>query len=311
MASSVRPSSVRRARTRCGASRLPAMGPRRSAQDTTARGQDLADIMAICVPATFRSAWIGGMPSSVVRSRVTLGRGNLLLPFYLDSRLPPSVLCTNGRRVVQNFVSPVPRCAAYSVLGCGDDKVIVLRHIPGAFPGLGSVCAWPAGRLAAGRGETARPGHFRQALEGRLRPDARAAAIRVLVPYSRTLYFVDKGRERGLTAELVRDFERYLNKKYAKELGKRPLTVYLIPTTRDKLLSGVVGRTGRHRRRQPDGDRRAAQDRRFHRAHGPQADAGAASSRAPSRRRSRRSTICPARPSTCARRPATTRACWR
>src|SRR6478672_2645735 len=38
--------------------------------------------------------------------------------------------------------------------------------------------------------------------------------IRVLVPYSRTLYFNDKGRERGLTADLVREFERYLNVKY-------------------------------------------------------------------------------------------------
>jgi membrane-bound lytic murein transglycosylase MltF len=64
--------------------------------------------------------------------------------------------------------------------------------------------------------------------------------IRVLVPYSRTLYFVDKGHERGITAELVRDFERYLNKKYAKQLGKRPLTVYLVVTTRDKLLTGVA-----------------------------------------------------------------------
>jgi len=58
--------------------------------------------------------------------------------------------------------------------------------------------------------------------------------IRVLVPYSRTLYFTDKGRERGLTAELVRDFERYVNQKYKR--GKRPLTVYLVATTRDKLL---------------------------------------------------------------------------
>jgi len=60
--------------------------------------------------------------------------------------------------------------------------------------------------------------------------------IRVLVPYSRTLYFVDKGQERGLTAELVRDFERYVNDTYADRLGKRPLTVVLIPTTRDRLL---------------------------------------------------------------------------
>ncbi len=75
-------------------------------------------------------------------------------------------------------------------------------------------------------------GDFDEMLERRM--------IRVLVPYSRTLFFVDKGRERGTAAELVRDFERYINKKYEKQLGKRPLTIYLIPTTRDKLISGVT-----------------------------------------------------------------------
>jgi membrane-bound lytic murein transglycosylase MltF len=75
-------------------------------------------------------------------------------------------------------------------------------------------------------------GEFDQMVERRL--------IRVLVPYSRTLYFNDKGRERGLTAELVRDFERYINRKHAKQLGKRPVTVYLIPTTRDKLFTGLT-----------------------------------------------------------------------
>ncbi len=34
----------------------------------------------------------------------------------------------------------------------------------------------------------------------------------------------------------MRDWERYLNVKYAKQLGKRPLTVYIAPATRDKLL---------------------------------------------------------------------------
>jgi membrane-bound lytic murein transglycosylase MltF len=64
-------------------------------------------------------------------------------------------------------------------------------------------------------------------------------SIRFLVPYSRTLYFNDKGRERGLTAELARDFERYVNKRYASQLGKRPVTVFLITTTRDKLLTNL------------------------------------------------------------------------
>ena len=75
-------------------------------------------------------------------------------------------------------------------------------------------------------------GDFDQMLERRI--------IRVLVPYSRTLYFNDKGHERGITADTVRDFEQWINKKYAKKLGKRPLTVFIIPTTRDKLLPEVV-----------------------------------------------------------------------
>jgi membrane-bound lytic murein transglycosylase MltF len=68
--------------------------------------------------------------------------------------------------------------------------------------------------------------------------------IRVLVPYSRTLYYNDKGRERGITADLVRDFEQYINKKYAKELAKRPITIYMIPTTRDELLQDVAAGMG-------------------------------------------------------------------
>ena len=71
-------------------------------------------------------------------------------------------------------------------------------------------------------------GDFDKMLERRM--------IRVYAPFSRSLYFNDKGRERGIAVELVRDWERYLNVKYAKELGKRPLTIYIAPATRDKLL---------------------------------------------------------------------------
>jgi membrane-bound lytic murein transglycosylase MltF len=74
-------------------------------------------------------------------------------------------------------------------------------------------------------------GDFDKLLERRM--------IRVYSPFSRSLYFNDRGRERGLAAELVRDWERYINIKYARELGKRPLTVYIVPATRDKLLTDV------------------------------------------------------------------------
>jgi membrane-bound lytic murein transglycosylase MltF len=77
-------------------------------------------------------------------------------------------------------------------------------------------------------------GDFDRLLERRM--------IRVLVPFSRTLYFNDRGRERGLTGELVRDFEQYVNRKY--KTGNRPLTVYIVPTTRERLLSNLEAGRG-------------------------------------------------------------------
>ena len=38
----------------------------------------------------------------------------------------------------------------------------------------------------------------------------------------------------------MRDFERYINEKYRKQLGKRPITVVIRPTTRDVLLPSVA-----------------------------------------------------------------------
>jgi membrane-bound lytic murein transglycosylase MltF len=75
-------------------------------------------------------------------------------------------------------------------------------------------------------------GDFDAMLERRL--------IRIYVPYSRSLYFVDKGRERGISAVLIRDYERWVNKKYAKQIGKRPLTVFVVAATRDKLQADLL-----------------------------------------------------------------------
>lgn len=75
-------------------------------------------------------------------------------------------------------------------------------------------------------------GDFDKMLERRL--------IRVAAPYSRSLFYNDHGQERGLSAELARDFERFLNSKYKKQLGKRPLTIAIIAVTRDQLLPKVA-----------------------------------------------------------------------
>ena len=65
-------------------------------------------------------------------------------------------------------------------------------------------------------------------------------SVRFYVPYSRSLYFVDKGRERGISADLIRQFELWVNKKYAAQLGKRPLTAFIVVATRDKMLADLL-----------------------------------------------------------------------
>ena len=79
--------------------------------------------------------------------------------------------------------------------------------------------------------------------------------IRVLVPYSRTLYFNDKGRERGFVADAVRDFERYINQKYQKQLGNRPITVVHLSDHALQAAAACGRRARGHRGCRPDGHR--------------------------------------------------------
>ena len=62
--------------------------------------------------------------------------------------------------------------------------------------------------------------------------------IRALVPYSKTFYFLDGADQRGLTYELLKEFETYVD----KELQRKSLKVRLvvIPTKRDRLLPALV-----------------------------------------------------------------------
>jgi membrane-bound lytic murein transglycosylase MltF len=74
-----------------------------------------------------------------------------------------------------------------------------------------------------------------QAVKGDWDEILKRGTIRIAVPYSRTLFFNDRGNQMGLTAEIIREFEQWLKKKYPKR--SRPITVLTIPTTRDKLLT--------------------------------------------------------------------------
>ncbi len=92
--------------------------------------------------------------------------------------------------------------------------------------------AEPSELRSLGFNNKAWSGDFDGMLERRL--------VRVAVPYGRTLFYHDRGRERGLTADVVRKFEEHLNKKHKKELKKRPITIVLIPTTRDQLIPALL-----------------------------------------------------------------------
>ena len=73
-------------------------------------------------------------------------------------------------------------------------------------------------------------------------------AIRVLTVYSKTIYFGDKGAQRGTAVEYARLFEEELNKKLAadKKLKHKHLKVQMvfIPVQRDELLPGLVAGKG-------------------------------------------------------------------
>jgi membrane-bound lytic murein transglycosylase MltF len=66
--------------------------------------------------------------------------------------------------------------------------------------------------------------------------------IRVLVPYSKTLYFVDRGAQLGLVYEIFRLFERDLNKKLKKKTIR--VHVFFVCTGRDELIPSLLAGRG-------------------------------------------------------------------
>ncbi|MCG8636594.1 MAG: lytic transglycosylase F [Desulfobacterales bacterium] len=66
--------------------------------------------------------------------------------------------------------------------------------------------------------------------------------IRVLIPYSKTFYFLDKATQRGATYEMVKAFEKQIN----KDLKTRHLKIHavFIPTARDRLITDLASGMG-------------------------------------------------------------------
>jgi membrane-bound lytic murein transglycosylase MltF len=67
---------------------------------------------------------------------------------------------------------------------------------------------------------------------------AERGAIRVLVPLSRTFYFLDGAEQRGIAYDVARAFEEQLNDKLGS--GHVKVDVVMIPVARDELISGLI-----------------------------------------------------------------------
>ena len=63
--------------------------------------------------------------------------------------------------------------------------------------------------------------------------------IRALVPYSKTFYYVEKGRQRGISYEVFQALEDDLNKKLKSKKSIKMHVIYL-PVGRDEIISRLV-----------------------------------------------------------------------
>jgi membrane-bound lytic murein transglycosylase MltF len=61
--------------------------------------------------------------------------------------------------------------------------------------------------------------------------------IRVGVPYSKTLFYTVKGTPYGISYEMGREFEKYLNKKYPQQNKNLKIHVLFAVSPREKALA--------------------------------------------------------------------------
>jgi membrane-bound lytic murein transglycosylase MltF len=90
--------------------------------------------------------------------------------------------------------------------------------------------------------ESAIPAEVRELLQRPFKGDldemVKRRLIRVGVTYNRTLYYVDKGVQRGVAYEHLRNFEDVLNKKY--KTGNLKIHLVFVPLSRDVLLQSLA-----------------------------------------------------------------------
>ena len=67
--------------------------------------------------------------------------------------------------------------------------------------------------------------------------------IRIGAPYSKTLFYTVKGTPSGVSYEMSKEFEKYLNKKYPLQNKNLKIHVLLTVTPREKAAASLTGGT--------------------------------------------------------------------
>lgn len=101
------------------------------------------------------------------------------------------------------------------------------------------VCLWFAAPSATAR--QAEPAEFLSINEkwlGDFDGMVKRREIRALVVYSKTFYFLDQGHQRGISYDLLKEFEKYVNNKLKTKTLK--VNLVFIPVRRDELIPGLV-----------------------------------------------------------------------
>lgn len=77
-----------------------------------------------------------------------------------------------------------------------------------------------------------------KAWDGDLDAMKKRRLVRILVPYSKTLYFLDQGQARGVVHDAGKELEKRLKRKYGSKA--LPMRVIFIPTAREHLLQDLI-----------------------------------------------------------------------
>ena len=68
--------------------------------------------------------------------------------------------------------------------------------------------------------------------------------IRILVPYSKTYFYIDRGQQHGIDYEFGKALEQWLNKNHSLKSKKQSWRVFFIPVRRDQLIPDLLAGKG-------------------------------------------------------------------